>query len=339
VKNNTNIEELLKKYVNNECSPEEIELVFEYLRTSQADAELHAVIDAELWEEISSHTKADEHLEAEMYKSIEHSISRIRPIIPVKSTASVFSYPIWKYAAVLTGILLSTVLGYYVYRWNTSSHLITHSTTYGQTATVVLPDSSVVKLNANSSITYSSDWSAKSPREVSLKGEAFFSVKHTINHQKFKVNTSDNFNVEVLGTEFNVYNRNAKTRVVLNSGKITLHMEESAKQKKVTMQPGEMVEFKDSPSGFVKRGVNAEVYSSWTNNKLILDNTSFRDIALLLEETYGLAVIVPDESLYEERFSGIVPCENEDMLLTALSLSFNLKVNKYKNQVKFQYQK
>jgi transmembrane sensor len=327
-------EELLRKYVNNECSTEEIELLFEYLHTSQADPHLHAIISEEMQKLNGPQELPSEQVSAEMYRVIEQRIQKKNIAASPSHTRRLhFSYS-WRIAAVFIGILMSSVLAYYLLKKR--EEVVSYTTGYGQTAKITLPDSSVVTLNGNSSLTYISGWNAEIPREVWLKGEAFFSVTHTRNHQKFKVNTSDRFSVEVLGTEFNVYNRSTKTQVVLKSGKVTLNVEEPAKQNRITMQPGELVEFKDNPSQFVKRGVNAEVYSSWINKKLILDNTSFREIASLLEETYGLSVVVPNESLYQERFSGIVPCENAGMLLNALALSFNLTVQKKGNQVRFQ---
>lgn len=334
MKNDLSKKELLRKYVNNECSPDELEIVFEYLRNAQADPQLHAIIDAEVQETIHSSGKSDEALAEEMYPAIESVIRREKSAgVPARTRNSWFTLSL-KIAAVITVALMITWLTYDLF--NENSTLVSHATTYGQTILVILPDSSQVTLNGNSSIRYANNWNQRNTREVWLTGEAFFSVRHTHTQQKFRVNTSDHFNVEVLGTEFNVYNRNTKTRVVLNSGKVTLNMQESNKQNQITMKPGELVEFKNNPSKYVKRGVNAEVYSSWINKKLILENTSFREIALLLEETYGLSVVVPEQSFYEERFSGIVPCQNADMLLHALSLSFNLNIQKTGNQVKFQ---
>jgi ferric-dicitrate binding protein FerR (iron transport regulator) len=334
VKNNLSKEELLRKYLANECSPEELELVFDYLRSTQADSQLHAMLDAEVIETIHAPEKTDNALAEDMYPAIEQEIRRKPTPNQAKRTGrSWFTFP-WRMAAVITAVILSAVVAYYTL--NKENNFVLHTTAYGQTMSILLPDSSQVTLNGNSSIRYAQNWLPTEDREVWLTGEAFFSVKHTQAQQKFRVNTSDKFNVEVLGTEFNVYNRSTKTRVVLNSGKVTLNMQATAQQNRITMKPGELVEFKNNPSTYIKKGVNAEVYSSWINKKLILENTSFREIALLLEETYGLSVVVPDRSFYEERFSGIVPCENADMLLNALSLSFNLNIQKTGNKVKFQ---
>lgn len=80
-----------------------------------------------------------------------------------------------------------------------------------------LPDSSKVYLNKRSSITYeSSIW--KESRQIQLIGEAYFSVKKG---EKFSVN-SKNGTVEVLGTTFNVLDRNDILEVTCYSGKVAV---------------------------------------------------------------------------------------------------------------------
>jgi len=62
---------------------------------------------------------------------------------------------------------------------------------------VELPDSSVVYLNHNSSLSYDKSFS---PRTVKLKGEAFFSVND--GETPFVIQTEDGEEVRVEGTEF-----------------------------------------------------------------------------------------------------------------------------------------
>ena len=107
------------------------------------------------------------------------------------------------------------------YAWLAQS-TSTYVTRYGETQTILLPDSSTVLLNANSRLTLSTDWT--DTREVWLEGEAFFRVRKikritspaSAEHVKFIVRT-DRLNVEVLGTEFNVRQRSEKTAVLLKS--------------------------------------------------------------------------------------------------------------------------
>lgn len=90
-----------------------------------------------------------------------------------------------------------------------------YATQYGEQRVVELPDHSVVSLNANSTLRFRNDWSqANTLREVWLDGEAFFSVQKqegAAGPAKFIVHTND-LDVEVLGTRFNVSNRMAGGR-------------------------------------------------------------------------------------------------------------------------------
>jgi ferric-dicitrate binding protein FerR (iron transport regulator) len=118
-----------------------------------------------------------------------------------------------------------------------------HTTHYGETARIKLPDGSMVVLNAHSTLTYN-DWSEGQTREVWLNGEAFFEVqkKHDATGRvKFVVHTGD-LNVEVLGTRFNVSNRGLRTQIVLEEGKVRLRYEQET-EKVIDMQPGELVEY------------------------------------------------------------------------------------------------
>ena len=81
---------------------------------------------------------------------------------------------------------------------------------------VELPDGSLVSLNKESSISYSNSFD---PRIVKLTGEAFFSV--TEGDNPFQVVT-ENGEVTVLGTEFNVSSRLDKIVVEVKNGEVKL---------------------------------------------------------------------------------------------------------------------
>src|SRR6478736_1295153 len=98
----------------------------------------------------------------------------------------------------------------------------TLATSYGETKSVLLEDGTKVVLNANSSLTLPRLGFGDYTRNVSLKGEANFSVAHLPGNQKFVVKTADGPDIVVLGTEFTVYNRLHQFKVSLSKGKIQL---------------------------------------------------------------------------------------------------------------------
>jgi transmembrane sensor len=198
---------------------------------------------------------------------------------------------------------------------------------------VVLPDQSVVMLNGNSSLKYNKGWNKEEKRQVWLQGEAFFSIKHTPNHQKFIVNTSKEVDIEVLGTEFNVTNRKDELRVVLNSGKVKLNIEKAI-HNEVIMRPGNLVEFKGNNEDYIKKDVDPKVYSSWTTERMVFDNATLAEISSVLEETYGLRLEFSDSGLLNETFSASFPKDDINILIKAIAKSFNLKVIKNGNTIK-----
>ncbi|NND76753.1 MAG: hypothetical protein HKN39_01040 [Flavobacteriales bacterium] len=86
---------------------------------------------------------------------------------------------------------------------------------YGQKEVVALPDGSIATLNSGSSLSFSKD-DFKNERRIELKGEAFFEVEKG---STFSVKTKQG-TVTVLGTSFNVCDRNDFYRVSCASGKV-----------------------------------------------------------------------------------------------------------------------
>jgi transmembrane sensor len=222
--------------------------------------------------------------------------------------------------------LLLFVAAVFIYFLRPQTDFYTVKTNYGETKKITLPDGSKVVLNANSILKYKKE----NTREVWIQGEAFFSVVHTKNNEKFLVRTLDNLSVQVLGTTFNVYNRKSKVKVVLNSGKIKLQLEGKSD---VVMKPGELAEFKNSEQTYYIKDVDPSIYTSWTNKKLIFKNTPVREIAKLIEDTYGVEVIVSEARLNNQKVSGTIINENLDGLLYAVSETVEMKVLKEKDRI------
>jgi transmembrane sensor len=213
--------------------------------------------------------------------------------------------------------------------WMNEEKEISYETAFGETKTITLPDSSTVILNSNSKLTLASDWPSKGTREVRLDGEAFFSVIHKINNQPFKVTTSQDFAIEVLGTTFNVYHRK-DTKVVLNSGSIQLSLPSVQPSEKVFMKPGDLVEY--DKKKYTKRRVDPKLYTSWTQRNLVLNHTSLRELIQMMKDNYGIEVEVR-KNLLDETISGSMPVTNAENLLEQIAISFRLKLLKENNKI------
>ncbi|MFD1143138.1 FecR family protein [Larkinella insperata] len=207
-----------------------------------------------------------------------------------------------------------------------------YATAEGETRTVQLPDGSTVVLNANSAISFAKQWPPDQPREIALKGQAFFSVRHLTSHQKFVVQTSDGVRVEVLGTTFTVAREKTKTRVVLNTGKVGLYVKNRTQP--LLMKPGEMVEVsKDEQRKIVRRQVRPEVYSAWKDHQFIFDNTSLEEIADLIESNFGYSVEFSDPVLKKNTMTIKALNRDLDLLLNVLAETHDLKITRQKNRI------
>ena len=126
-----------------------------------------------------------------------------------------------------------------------------HITREGQQKKVELPDGSSAMLKSDSRLSYSINWRKNHERKVNLRGEAHFTIREEIYHQKplrFVVITPD-LSIEVMGTEFIVNHQKKRTQIYLKSGVIRLTT--IRKHHTLKMAPGDMVEYDPSTNTMI----------------------------------------------------------------------------------------
>jgi ferric-dicitrate binding protein FerR (iron transport regulator) len=250
---------------------------------------------------------------------------------PARFLGWVYQLPAWRWAAAVLLVLGAVLLAYFgTGRWSRQAY----ATQYGETKGFTLPDGSQVTLNAHSRLRLSSDWQDEALREVWLEGEAFFHVKkkNTLPAKggaavpvRFVVHTPD-LDVEVLGTEFNVSTRRNLTAVVLQSGKVKLDLD--AVGENVLMQPGEEVTFSRQRKQWNKRRVNVPARRAWLEQKWVLDETPLHQVASMIADTYGVTVRPADGQVMNRKVTGVIPTNNLDTLLEALSLTLKVRISR-----------
>lgn len=264
-------------------------------------------------------------LENEELKAIWNSVKSNSDPNPKPFETSKNKRIFWPYAA--AAALIFMVIGIY---WVRMPNEIVYVTEFGETREIILPDSSTVILNASSKLTFNDNWEEKAAREIWIEGEAFFDVKHMEDHQPFKVWSSKGIGIEVLGTEFNVYNRSDETEVVLNSGVVSLSFPVKEKEGKILMKPGEMVQFKDSK--FQKKEVNTSLYTSWKDDVLHLDETSLKEIIKMANTNYGIQIEIQNQEILEITASGSMPLSDAANFMKQVSMIFNIEIVKEENK-------
>jgi ferric-dicitrate binding protein FerR (iron transport regulator) len=211
----------------------------------------------------------------------------------------------------------------------------TYTTAFNETREVVLPDGSTVILNANSTLSFASDWdSALVERIVMLEGEAFFAVEEkevrqgdTTFFAKFIVKT-DQIEVEVLGTRFNVNNHSSEPQVALESGKVLVR---NSSGEALYLVPGEIAAL--SENRLYKKNVETELITSWKENKLLFEETPVPEILEMIENRYGYKIIVKTDKLNDKVYTGSSPANDIDLLTYKLSRLYSLDIHKEGNNL------
>ncbi|HEV7350603.1 FecR family protein [Telluribacter sp.] len=239
----------------------------------------------------------------------------------------------YRLAAVLVLASGLGLTGWYV--WN--NRPAEYQTAYGEIQTLDLPDGTSVTLNGHSQLRYQTGWSGN--REVWLSGEAFFKVSKKGEAGKsipFTVHT-DGVDVRVLGTQFNVRNRRDKVQVLLTEGKVELR-ETQKSNKTVVLQPNDLAEYLSTSTGLSRRRVKPDPYLSWMDKVLVFEQASLREVAQTFEDTYGLTIVLADESLAGLTFTGNLPADDEELVLNTFAKAFGLNLTRSGNQVIFKKQ-
>lgn len=206
----------------------------------------------------------------------------------------------------------------------------------GSKSITILPDGTKVWLNAGTSLKYKSDYGIKN-RDVELVGEAYFKVV-TNPKKPFTVITSE-LKIKAWGTAFNVkaYPDEKLISTTLEEGKVEI----TGKDVDIMLKPKqvlsfERVRFNKSENSSVKSddqqaviepepefkprietltNVNTQVFTSWKDDKWILESKGLSEISVLLERKFNVKINLQSEELLKYKFRGTFTNETLEQIL------------------------
>ena len=191
----------------------------------------------------------------------------------------------------------------------------------GQHLTFFLPDSSVIELNAQSSVKFHPYW-YRFARTITLDGEAFFKVMHG---NQFKVKSLKG-ETTVLGTSFNIYSRDNDYSVTCFTGKVKVVSAE--KSESVLLNPNEQAFInKDGFLRFVQE-VNFQTVKSWRDHMFVFTGSSIVSVLQEIERQYNIKIYFKADSnlTYTGNFSkSLSEKEVLDLVCTSLGLKFETR--------------
>lgn len=169
----------------------------------------------------------------------------------------------------------------------------------GNRTSLTLADGTVVWLNANTSLQYPVVFS-KASREVILDGQAYFDV---IKNEKPFVVKTNKYNVEVLGTTFDIeaYSKDYDFKTALFSGKVKVYNNDP-KADTVFLNPGQTAQLVDGTLK-ISSTTDANTYR-WREGLLYIEDKSFDEIMHLFEKYYNVKIITQNKKVKELGYQG-----------------------------------
>lgn len=210
------------------------------------------------------------------------------------------------------------------------------NTESGQKTTVQYSDGSMIVLNANSEIKLPQKMAGADTANVWLEGEALFDItrKSDSESRTFIVHTP-NGSVSVLGTRFSVNTTKDQSQVVLAEGSVRINVQgkDNRVELEYNMSPGEKALFSQNFEKIQVEQVNTEVYTSWTSNSLVFDDTPFSDVINRIEFTYNIEVKTDNKALLDRRLTGRFNHSSLSFLLKGLSEMLDVDIEQQQKTV------
>ena len=197
--------------------------------------------------------------------------------------------------------------------------LQTYSTQNAQRLRVLLPDGSQVELNAASEIKFPKSF-ADSIRVVVFSGQGYFEVNHE--RRPFIVQT-ENAQIRVLGTKFDLKSRRRKTQLVVKEGLVALRS--AAAEGGVMVRANEMSLCLDNLPPQTPERVNAAYWLGWLRNKFVFEKMPLQEAVEELQHFYNFEIRLADPALGKLTITGEFEQEPLEDIISVICRVLNLK--------------
>jgi len=296
--NKDSINNLLKQYLDNTITKNDLEQLMYYISRASADEGLHQFMKAQ-WELEESDRSFDDLQSELLYQKItadprfgDNETTTPKPIFP-------FS----QFISIAAGLLLFLGIGFIAYRYLKTPALqpgIVYeekTVPFGQKIQMQLTDGTVVWINSGSKLKFPTKFTG-AKRELYLEGEAYFDVAHDAS-RPFIIHTGK-VATQVLGTAFDIKAYGpSEFDVTVTRGKVSVGL--------IDQQLGVLTSEQglsyNSISKLSKRYPVTLAKLRWMYGDLIFDNMKMADAAETLERWYDVKITITNPQIRSRRFS------------------------------------
>lgn len=291
-------EELVRRFQRNECTPEELALIRQWIASMELN-EAESGITPELLAE----------LKMRMHQQLMQSI-QAAPVVPMHRRQSVRR--IAAAAALLLMVVPGVVLWYMNRRSSTvetvSALTVIENNKKNTIQKITLPDGTLVWLNRQARLEFDPQQFNRTQRFVTLSGEGFFEVMPD-KTKPFIVQTGD-LQTRVLGTAFNIeaYENAAEIRVSLVHGKVALDNTVTA-QTTMLMPDHTFCYSRANRTGSVVPMTVSNI-QQWTNGQLMFNEVPLEEALQRIQERYEISIQYDAKLIRNKRITAAFPAGN-----------------------------
>jgi ferric-dicitrate binding protein FerR (iron transport regulator) len=279
---------LFDKYLERQCSPEELEELILALQRDKRPGLLDNRMEA-LWAVTKEEQKTYPVDWDAVYQSVIHAEDDL-PAIGKRRHGR------WIQIAAALFLLMTGIVLFRYFHQRTEQPTgpipaqavsrVRDNSLPGKRQTIHLPDGSTVILNADSRVDYPSAFTGKT-REIYLTGEAFFDIRHDPG-KPFLVHTG-RITTKVLGTAFDIkaYPGDESIRVTVTRGKVQVWKENKSLG---LIAANHQISFSKKTEAVAEAVVDTRTVVAWKPQEISFNDISMEEAAKKIEERFGMTV-------------------------------------------------
>jgi hypothetical protein len=196
---------------------------------------------------------------------------------------------------------------------------------------LVLADGSKVWLNAASELKYPVNFSG-SERKVTIEGEAYFEIAKN-KDKPFIVHTKG-YDVEVLGTSFNImaYNNEQQIATTLDEGAVKITR--AGNKNSIYLSPGQQAILHENSTRIKIADVDTYQYTSWKDGLFVFKSEPLGSISRKISKWYNCEIQFEDSEIKNTKFTGTLRRDIDlDKLLDIISQTCQIDFSVNENKV------
>ncbi|WEK33854.1 MAG: FecR domain-containing protein [Candidatus Pseudobacter hemicellulosilyticus] len=202
------------------------------------------------------------------------------------------------------------------------------STRNGERSVITIKDGTRLTLNAGTTVRVYNDFTRERKLQL-VDGEVFFDVQQDP-ARPFLIE-SDSLRIQVLGTTFNIaaYQQLHNISVGVVSGSISVRNQRQLQQ---VLKANQGLVYDKAGQYFRATMVDSSQFA-WRQGRLVLNDLSFQEMALLMEKNFGVTVITTDETIQNTKYtSELLSSMTAEQAVEVLAAIHHLKIDKKNNQ-------